>query len=65
VRFCRGGAVVVEVVNDKSTAVSGQVNIELEEEGYQAGGGEVAGGEGKEDIAFGVDEFEESLGSEL
>lgn len=59
------GRVVVEVVDDEAGALSGELDIELGEEGDEGGRGRGVGAQGDEDIAVGVEELEEELAGQL
>lgn len=58
-------SVVVEVVNDDSRAVIRKVDINLKEEGADGAGGGGLAGEGEEDVAVLVQEFEDVLRSQV
>lgn len=58
-------SVVVEVVNNDSRAVARQVDIDLEEEGADGAGGGGLAGEGEEDVAVLVQEFQDVLGGQV
>ena len=57
--------IVVEVVHDEASSVGRELDIELEKEGVDGGGSGLAGAEGQEDVAVGIDEVKEDLGSQV
>lgn len=59
------GRVVVEVVDDEAGALSGELDVELGEEGDEGGRGRGVGAQGDEDVAVGVEELEEQLAGQL
>lgn len=58
-------SIVVEVVNNDSRAITGEVDIDLEEEGADGAGGGGLAGEGEEDVAVLVQEFQDALGGQV
>lgn len=50
---------MIEVINNERITVVWEVDIEFEEEGRNGRRRGVIGGEGEEDVSFGVYEFEE------
>lgn len=57
--------IVVEVVDDETVAIGGQVDIELQKERDEAGGDGRRAGEGQEYVALGVDKLEEDVGCQV
>lgn len=55
--------IVVEVVDDEPSPIGGKLDIELEEKGVDGSGRGLAGAEGQQDVAVGIDKVEEDLGS--
>lgn len=60
-----GLGVVVEVVDDETRALGGDLDVQLEEEGVEGGRDGLGGAQGEEDVAAGVEEVEEELGCQV
>lgn len=56
--------IVVEVVNDNSGAVVGEVDVDFEEKGADGTGGRSLAGEGENNVAVLVEEVQDVLGSQ-
>lgn len=57
--------IVVEVVNNQTGSLGGDVDIQLEEKSVERGSDGLRGAQGKQDVAAGVDEVEDLLGSQV
>jgi len=53
------------MVDHQACAVGGELDIELVEQGDERGRGCCAGAQGYEDVAFGIDEVDEEVGSQV
>jgi hypothetical protein len=53
-----GHGVVVKVIDDERCPLGGELDVELKEERGDRRGSGCRGGEGEEDVAIGVEEFE-------
>lgn len=60
-----GLGIVVEVINDQTGSLGGDMDVQLEEKSIQGGGDGLRGAQGKQDVAAGVDEVEDLLRSQV
>lgn len=60
-----GLGIVVEVVDHQAGSLSGDVDVQLEKESVQGGGDRLRGAQGKQDVAAGVEEVEDLVGSQV
>lgn len=60
-----GLGIVVEVVNHQAGSLCGDVDVQLEKKSVQGGGDGLRGAQGKQDVAAGVEEVEDLLGSQV
>lgn len=60
-----GFGIVVEVVNHQAGSLGGDMDVQLEKESVQGGGDGLRGAQGKQDVAAGVEEIEDLLGSQV
>lgn len=51
------------MVDDLAGALSGNVDVELGQDGVESGRHGMGGGHGNEDVSAGIDELDDSLGS--
>lgn len=65
--MCLGGgnSVVSEVVDDLAVALSGNGNVELVEHGDKSNRDLVGSRHGQEDVAAGIDEVDDGIGSQI